>query len=69
MEQHSECTRCGHALRDHRTQGCAARVAGDGGLTIGRCSCTGFSVEPLAAPPSLEPLNPHLRRPNEALPA
>ena len=69
METPSECTRCGHALRDHRDSRCMARVAGDAGLTIGRCGCTGFSAEPLSSPPQLEPVDVHLRRPNEPLPA
>jgi hypothetical protein len=64
------CTHCGHAERDHRHQRCEARVAADGGLTIGRCSCGGFSADPAAAAAQpLEPLDLHLRRPNESLPA
>jgi hypothetical protein len=56
------CTRCGHPPHEHRQGRCVARIVGDGGLTIGRCSCVGYSVEPGSrplAPP--EPVDVRLR--------
>jgi hypothetical protein len=62
------CTRCGHQHHRH-SGGCLVRVVALGGLAIGRCGCTGYSAEPVAAPALLEPTELHLRRPGEPLPA
>jgi hypothetical protein len=60
------CGCCGHPHRLHHGR-CDAPVAADGGLTVGRCGCPGYTVAATAA--ELEPTVLRLRRPGEPLPA
>jgi L-cystine uptake protein TcyP (sodium:dicarboxylate symporter family) len=56
------CTRCGHPQHEHRQQGrCEARIVGDGGLTIGRCGCAGYTTAALSVVPTPEPMDLRLR--------
>jgi hypothetical protein len=56
------CTRCGHPQHEHRQTGrCEARIVGDGGLTVGRCGCAGYTTEALRAAVPPEPVDLRLR--------
>jgi hypothetical protein len=55
------CTRCTHPQHEHRHGRCEARIVGDGGLTVGRCGCGGYTTESLRVYTPPEPVDLRLR--------